>query len=83
LAGKKASSIKKGVKWPPFFIDADKGSGVPGSIEWHIHWINDLHDKQSVVEYTVQITSAELDTSGDLDAVRLRALKAIEEANNG
>jgi len=83
LAGKKASSVEKGAKWPPFFIDADKGSGIPGSRLWHIHWLNDLHDKESIVEYTGQITSACLDTSGDLDAVRLRALEAIQGADNG
>ena len=83
MAGRKRSNIDKGAKWPPFFIDADKGSGIPGSRLWHIHWLNDLHDKESVVEYTVQITSVQLDTSGDLNAVKLRALEAIEEAKNG
>jgi hypothetical protein len=81
LAGKKESKIEGG-SWPPFFIDGDKGSGIPGSRLWHIHWLNDLHDKDSVVEYTVQITSRQIDTSGDLNAVKLRALEAIDEAKN-
>lgn len=60
--------------------DGDKGSGKPGTMEWHRHWINDLHDKAEIADYVRELTGEKLDLRGNLKAAKTRALKMIEEA---
>ncbi len=59
-------------------VNADKGSGVPGSFEWHKSAILGMSQKAEVFEYLKELKLS-IDRRGNLKKVKAKAISAISE----
>lgn len=60
-------------------VDADKGSGVPGSFEWHKSSILGMDDKGEILDYLTEL-KLKIDMRGNLKKVKAKAISAIKNS---
>lgn len=57
-------------------VDPDKGSGIPGSVEWLISAILGMENKAELVQYLKE-ADIECNTKGQLDSVKKKAIDSL------
>ena len=57
--------------------EGDKGSGEPGSIEWHEAAIKGMSDKKEIEQYVIDVCKVDINIQGKLTTVQNKAIKAI------
>ena len=60
-------------------VNADKGSGLPGTPHWHKCAILGMNDKLEIAQYIKEAKNTELNIDGSLDNVKIRAINLIGE----
>ena len=58
-------------------VDADKGSGIPGSFEWHKSAILGMNDKAEILDYLNEL-KLKIDMRGNLKKAKAKAISAIK-----
>ena len=58
-------------------VSADKGSGIPGSFEWHKSAILGMNDKAEILNY-LQELKLKIDMRGNLKKAKAKAISAIK-----
>jgi hypothetical protein len=59
----------------PAMVDADKGSGIPGTNEWHKSAILGMSEKEEVIQYLSELGII-IDQRGNLDRIKAKAIIA-------
>ena len=59
-------------------VDGDKGSGVPGTKEWHESAIRGMSTKLEIAEYLKEL-GAKVNQQGSLDTIKGKAVNAVIE----
>jgi hypothetical protein len=62
--------------------NGDKGSGVPGSSEWHERAILGMSSKDEIKDYCNDL-NVPVDFRGGIDIVKSKAIEAIISNDNG
>ena len=60
-------------------VDADKGSGIPGTVDWHKSAILGMSKKEEVFEYLTELKLS-IDKRGNLKKVKAKAISAIQNS---
>ena len=58
-------------------VDGDKGSGIPGTKEWHESAIRGMSTKLEIAEYLKEL-GIKVNQQGNLDTIKNKAVNAIE-----
>jgi len=58
-------------------VDGDKGSGIPGTKEWHTSAIRGMSTKTEINQYLKEL-DLKVNQQGSLDTIKNKAVKAIE-----
>ncbi len=58
-------------------VDADKGSGIPGSFQWHKSAILGMNDKAEILDYLNEL-KLKVDMRGNLKKAKAKAISAIK-----
>lgn len=76
-------SIAKAVElgWTLKKNDGDKGSGIPGSDEWHESAILGMDSKDEIKDYCKE-AGVQVDFRGGIDIVKSKAIEAIKANDN-
>ncbi len=61
----------------PINKSGDSGTGEYGSPEWHESAINEMTDKDDVVDYMVNIDVTDYDKRGGVEVVKQKAIEAV------
>jgi len=57
----------------------DKGSGKPGSLQWHVQCVDELEDRKEVNEYLKKVVGKKILLKGNLSTIKKNAIKKIKE----
>ena len=63
-------------------VDGDKGSGIPGTLQWHKSAILGMDSKEEIIAY-LESLSLSVHNGGLLETIREKAIKAVEGINYG
>lgn len=58
-------------------VDGDKGSGIPGTKQWHESAIRGMSTKTEINQYLKEL-DLKVNQQGNLDTIKNKAVKAIE-----
>ncbi len=58
-------------------VDGDKGSGIPGTKEWHESAVRGMSTKSEIAEYLKEL-DLKVNQQGSLDTIKNKAVTAIE-----
>ena len=59
-------------------VDGDKGSGIPGTKEWHESAIRGMSTKLEIAEYLKEL-GTKVNQQGSLDTIKGKAVNAVIE----
>jgi len=62
--------------------DGEKGSGQPGSDQWHETAVLGMDSKEEIYQYVVAVCGEHIDLRGSISTIQKKAIKALTNGDS-